>query len=212
MASRAVIMSRSAFTTRDIINNIMAEGDRRLRCCSPELSWHTKAGFLTDLNIQLMNCGHSQDFRDMVPNKMVARYQDSLARHWGGERPLYQSREEREDAWARVGAKENKATWFRKTGAGTVLTVPSTQGGRLAKVVKEALRSAPGYKTLFREQPGPSVRQSLARSNFKPTMTCDRPLCPWTRREEDCNKQCYREGVMYLARSGAVTCQQAIKS
>ena len=73
---------------------------------------------------------------------MVARYQDSLASHRMGDRPLYRSREEREAAWARVGGKENKATCFRKTGASTVLTVPSTEGGKLAMVVKEAIRSA----------------------------------------------------------------------
>ena len=85
MASRAVVLIRSAFTTKDILNIIMAEGDRRLSCSSLQLSWRTQTGLLTDLNIQLMDCGQSPDFRDMVISRIVARYQDSLARHMRGE-------------------------------------------------------------------------------------------------------------------------------
>ena len=42
------------------------------------------------------------------------RYGASLTRHQEGERPLYRSKEEREEAWRRKGGKDDKATWFRK--------------------------------------------------------------------------------------------------
>ena len=37
MSSRAVVMARSAFTTRNTMVILLAEGDRRLKSCSPDL-------------------------------------------------------------------------------------------------------------------------------------------------------------------------------
>ena len=87
MSSRAVVMARSAFTTRNTMVILLAEGDRRRKSCSPDLPWETKAWFLTDLSIHMMDCGHSQSFRDIVISRVVAKYLDSLARHMSGERP-----------------------------------------------------------------------------------------------------------------------------
>ena len=115
---------------------------------------------------------------------------------------MYRSKEEREEAWRRKGGKDDKATWFRKAGASTVMTVPATKESRLAGLVREALQSAPdptGCKTMVREQPGPSVRQCLVRSNPLPRRSCGRPLCPWLRKGEECKMRCFQEGVGYLA-------------
>ena len=154
MSSRAVVMARSAFTTRNTMVILLAEGDRRLRSCSPDLPWQTKAWFLTDLGIQMMDCGHSQSFRDIAITRVVAKYTDSLARHLSGERPMYRSKEEREESLARSGGKSDKTDWFRKIGATTVITVPSTLNSKLAEKVREALKAAPdpsGDSTLVRE-------------------------------------------------------------
>ena len=151
----------------------------------------------------MMECGHSQSFRDIVISRVVAKYLDSLARHMSGERPLYRSREEREESVASSGGKSNKSDWFRKSGAVTVLTVASILGGRLASKVREALKAAPdptGCSTLVREQPGPSIRQSLVRNDPEPRSSCGRSLCPYKPTGELCKMRCYREGVCYVGR------------
>ena len=78
MSSRAMVTARSAFTIRNTMVILLAEGDRRFRSCSPDLPWQTMAWFLTDLAIQVMDCGHSQSFRDIVIIRVVAQYTDSL--------------------------------------------------------------------------------------------------------------------------------------
>ena len=121
----------------------MAEGDRRLRCCHPNLGWGRKAWFLTALSIQMMDCGHSANFRDVVVSRVVARYQESLRKHQGGERPLYRTREEREKACEEAGGRPGRSDWFRECGASTVISVPATDGSKLASKVREALAAAP---------------------------------------------------------------------
>ena len=81
---------------------------------------------------------------------------------------MYRSKEEREESLARFGGKSDKTDWFHKTGATTVITVPSTVNSKLAEKVREALKAAPdpsGCSTLVREQPGRvSVRIRVAKT------------------------------------------------
>ena len=81
MATKSVIMARSAFTTREIKNILLEEGSRRLRNCSPNLPWDTKGDFITALNIQMAEAGHKEEFRDMVTTRVVAKYANSLRNH-----------------------------------------------------------------------------------------------------------------------------------
>jgi hypothetical protein len=203
MSSRALIMPRSAITTRETRNILLEEGNRRLRCCAPSLPWATKAAFLTGFAIDMMDSGHAEDFRDMIVSRVVARYQDSLDKHKRGVRPLYRTKGEREAARAAAGGRPDKSNWFRRSGASAIITVPATQGGKLADRVREALAAAPdptGCATLVREQPGPSVKQALVRSNPRPREECGRPLCPYAMAGESCRQRCYRESVGYMGR------------
>ena len=53
---------------------------------------------------------------------------------------------------------------------------------------------------MVREQPGPSVKQPLVKSNPRPRESCGRALCPYTRAGEKCRERCYRENVGYMGR------------
>ena len=150
-----------------------------------------------------MDSGHKENFRDMIISRVVAKYRNSLAKHECGIKPLYRTKVEREKVRQEAGGRAGKADWFRKTGASAVLTVPATEGGRLAEKVKEALAAAPnpsGCKTLVREQPGPSVKQALVRSNPKPRETCGRNLCPYARTGDKCRQRCYKDSISYMGR------------
>ena len=203
MASRALVSPRSAITTRETKNILLEEGSRRLRACSPSLPWVTKAAILTNFAIQMMDSGHKLGFRDMIVSRVVAKYLHSLGRHERGIHPIYRSREERDAAWAGAGGRPDKSDWFRKSGASAILTVPATEGSKLAEKVREALAAAPnptGCSTLVREQPGPSIKQQLVRSNPRPREECGRELCPFRMAGEKCRERCYREGIGYMGR------------
>ena len=53
---------------------------------------------------------------------------------------MYRSKEKREESLARLGGKSDKTDWFRKTGATTVITVPSTVNSKLAEKVRETCK------------------------------------------------------------------------
>ena len=108
LTRRAVVMARSAFTTRSTMNMLMAEGD---------LGWGRKAWFLTDLSIQMMDCGQSANFKDVVISRVVARYHDSLIKRRRGEKPLCRTKHEREEVCRMAGGRPDKEDWFRKCGA-----------------------------------------------------------------------------------------------
>ena len=52
----------------------------------------------------------------------------------------------------------------------------------------------------MREQPGPSVKQQLVKSNPKPREVCGRELCPYAMAKTACKERCYRESVGYMGR------------
>ena len=208
MASKAIIMQRSAFTTRDKKNILMEEANRRLRNCDPSEPWETKRDHLTTLNIQMMEAGHSQRFRDMVTSRSVARYQNSLQNHRRKERGqeggrwLYRTKEERARQWEEQGGRATKANWFRRGGHTSILNVPATVGSELADRVRKALQqttSPPGLRPGVQERPGRSVAGILSKANPFPRQSCGRHLCPWVARGEDCKERCYRESVCYIA-------------
>ena len=78
MASKKVIMARSAFTTREKLNILVTEGVQRV--CSPSLPWEVKKKCLTRFCHQIRDSGHAQLFRDTVVSKTVASYKNSLDR------------------------------------------------------------------------------------------------------------------------------------
>ena len=207
MASKAVIMERSAFTTKEKKNILMEEANRRLRNCDPSQPWETKRDHLTLLNIQMMEAGHSQRFRDMVTSRSVARYRNSLRNHLRKERGeeggrwLYRTKEERAAQWAEQGGKATKANWFRRGGHTSILNVPATLGSELANRVREVFQTTtapPGLRPGVQERPGRSVVGVLTKANPFPRESCGRRLCPWFARGEPCYERCYRESVCYI--------------
>ena len=172
----------------------MEEANRRLRNCDPDMPWEVKREHLTTLNIQMMVAGHSQQFRDMVTSRSVARYQNSLKNHLRKERGdggrwLYRTKEERERQWEEQGGRASKANWFRKGGHTSIVNVPATLNSELANRVKKVFKettSPQGLRPGVQERPGRSVVGTLTRSNPFPRETCGRQLCPWVARGDSC--------------------------
>ena len=203
MASKSVILASSAFTSREKVNILVNEGNRRLRNHSPHLAWDEKKQDITTLMIQMEECGHKENFRAIVAVRIVSRYMNSLQKHQGGVKRLYRNRREQQAEVAAAGGRASKSNWFQKSGATNLLRVPATPDSGLAKAVEAALgrTAAPtGLQAKVVEEPGRSVKSVLVRSNQFPRKSCGRKLCPWMARGEECMERCYVEGVTYLAR------------
>ena len=165
MASRAVVMAKSAFPASMKKNILLEEGSRRLRNCSPALPWEKKLQHLNTFCLSMTEAGHTEQYRIMIMTRVSARYQKSLQNHQAQVKPMYRSRTEREAAGS--GSKTEKSSWFRKGGFTNTLNIPATPGGKLASLVKEALARCPApgnTKTRVVERGGRSVRGELVRA------------------------------------------------
>ena len=87
--------------------------------------------------------GHAKAFRVMIVTKDIAKYELSLRNHLSGIKPMYRTREEREQYHLAQGGRSTKSTWFRKGGFTCTITIPTTPGGKLATMVRESLASCP---------------------------------------------------------------------
>ena len=143
VSSKDVILARSAFTLREKKNILLEEASRRLCCCSPELSWREKAAHLTDMNLAMLRCGHSEEFRSLITVRAVAKYRNSLKNHKAASRPMYRTRQEMQLQWEQEGGKPTKADWFCKSGATGVLNIPASKNSRLANMVQKVLTTVP---------------------------------------------------------------------
>ena len=203
MASKDVIMARSAFTTREKKNILLEEASRRLRNCSPHCTWEEKCVHITTLNLQMLKCGHKQEFRSMITCRAVAKYRNSLKNHESGVKVMYRRRAEMISQWEQEGGKPTKSDWFRKSGATGVFNLHATHGSWLANTVQKVFNTVPGpekTKILVTERPGRSVKSVLCTANPFPCPSCGRQLCPDTARGQDCRDLCYRESVGYAGR------------
>ena len=139
MASKSVVMASSAFTASEKMNILTNEGNRRLRNHSPHISWKEKRKDLDTLMIQMEECGHTEEFRGLVADRVVSRYQQSLRNHLCGVKRMYRSRKEQQDQVRATGGKTGKSNWFKRGGATNVLRVPATLKSELAEAAKAAL-------------------------------------------------------------------------
>lgn len=116
---------------------------------------------------------------------------------------MYRTLKERQEQVEREGGKADKSDWFKTGGYTAVLKVPATKESKLSTLVQEAIdvtSNPTNTKVKVMEKPGVSVKNSLVRSNPFPRPTCGRKDCPWVRRGEDCQEQCFKEGSCYLGR------------
>ena len=90
-----------------------------------------------------------------------------------------------------------KSFYILTPGATTTITVPSTNGSSLAKLIRAKLKDTgpKGTSVKVLEMPGPTVIQSLVRNNPFPRKSCSRTNCPL----DKCNDNCSKESIVYKA-------------
>ena len=163
MASMEVLVARSAMSLASRIEILVQEGSRRVRNCSLTMPWEKIVPFLNKLMIS-MSWGHyPESVRRLVATRIIARRNTNMDNLENLQRPLY-----RDKATRRRQPKEDKASWFRASGATATIMVPSTPGSGLAKGVRELLQAVPGplgTSTKVLERPGANIHQGLAPNN-----------------------------------------------
>ena len=202
MASRKLVQARSAFSTSKKRSILLEDGMRRLRNCSPELSWTVKAKFLNRFSSDLRCSGHTTSFRRTVLNRVLNKYKVDLSNHLEGSRRMYRTREERENSKDANKFSSQKDTWFRSGGFSSTLTVPVTPGGVLADRVRNNLakgRQPKGTKTKVVEDGGLCTKNVLSKSNQFPRDKCGRDDCVicLQREENKSSVQCVKRSVGY---------------
>ena len=199
MASEQVTWSRSALSARakrDILINDLC---RRLRNCDRWTDRETKEYIISDYCRSLRMGEHKEEFRELVCMRAMRSNMKSWENDRNGIKKIYRNRREVEERWEAEGGRPDKASWFRKGGTTGVLMVPSSARGRIKEKVEKILERMPGpkgQKMKVLEEPGPSIRQSVIKSDPNPNQVCGRSLCPLGR-DDKCHNKCYKEGVQY---------------
>ena len=180
MVRRRVVLATSALPTSVKTSILMEEGSRRLKCCTPQLPWADKVGFLNKFSCDMKNSGHSASYRRNILKRVILRYEMSLSNHLEGTKHMYRTRQERE-MQKKVGPNLNtRDMWFRKDGSTSILTVPPTPNGELVQLVRKNLqksRQPAGTKIKVVEGNGSKTGHLLVRTNQFPRETCHREKC-----------------------------------
>ena len=132
-----VILASSALPWRQKETILVNEAVRRLRNTSDQLGTETQNFHLSVYMVKLKNSGYSAKFRAKIIRKAKAIYFNQKENDRKGLKSLYRSRKQiLED---RKKKKNSKISWWKteKQNFNTVLFVPPTPGGILAKKMRE---------------------------------------------------------------------------
>ena len=199
MASRRVILARSAGPNSEKRAILVQECLRRLRNCSEDIQWSSKAEYVSQLMLDMKHAGHSQHFRETVAKKAIKKYQAQLEDHKAGKKSFYRNRTEIKLDERKRGGKAKKDNWFRHEGFTSTLRVMPTPESQLAKNTAEAMAKCPPpleTKTKVVEQGGSTVGNQLIRSNPFPRNHCNRVHCGLCH-EGGSKGKCYRANIGY---------------
>ena len=176
-----VILASSALPWRQKETILVNEAVRRLRNTTPRLGSETQNFHLNVFMVKLKNSGYSANFRAKIIRKAKAIYSNQLENDRKGTKPLYRSRKQiLED---RSKRKHSKISWWKtgKQNFNTVLFVPPTPGGILAKKMRERqaqLSKNSKLKIKVVEQGGVKIKSLLSKADPFPTQDCISERCP----------------------------------
>ena len=133
----------------------------------------------------------------MVLKRVIAKRENDIHNLETLNHLLYRTKQERS-----LVMKEDKATWFRGSGATATLSIPATRNSCLAKMIRETVSRHPGpvgTSVKVVERPGPPITRGLSRNNPFPRLSCGRNKCPLADSSRGCREDCSSEGILYVA-------------
>ena len=176
-----VILASSALPWRTKETILVNEAVRRLRNTSTKLGPAVQDKHLTKFMAKLQRSGYDDVFRANVIKRAKSIYSLQVDRDVKGIKPLYRSRKQIEND--RLTNPKSKSEWWKKDSQpfNTVIFVPPTPGGKLAKMLREKEKQL-GENSKIRikilESGGLKVKNILCRNDPFPTKTCETQICP----------------------------------
>ena len=233
VASKIVVMATSALPHRVKIATLSQEIIRRMKNTCRKASKYKRADILTEFMKKMKRSGYSAKVRRNVALAGLKGYMNMVRTEAEGGRKVNRPRWEgaRTRRYKKLGAKSN---WFKKSkkskndsrefsggpkkcgrrveGAEaeieTVMFVPHTPGGELARLLQEAddlfIKGKGIGRVRMVERGGTTLKDILCRTNPWATDGCGRgDSCFPCRGEGGRGGNCQREGVVYK-----ITCQE----
>ena len=181
-----VILANSALSWAQKRTILTQEGIRRMKNTSPLLGEEVQNEHLSKFMLKLKNSGYSEKFRAEIVKSVKKAYELIVLKDITGERPMYRSRHQIEKE-----KKENakiKSNWWNKNISNqnekfsTVLFVPPTPHGELARLLKEremALNQNRDMKIKIVESGGTKFKNMIMKSDPFPEKKCENNICPF---------------------------------
>ena len=201
MSSKLTLRSKTAYPPSKVRAMMVEETLRRLRNCSPEMSWNERGAHLTQFAKELKSSGHTENFRVAVFNAAIRKFVNEMKKHNEGKKDMYRSREQREKDMKERGGKTSNDNWFKKNDkrnkrTTSVLNVPFTSNSTLVKKTRNKLgkmKAPEGTHTIILESGGTKLRDQLIKSDPFPNKECGRKDC----KMPECKERCYAGHVNY---------------
>ena len=206
MASRLVIMEKSAHGKNTKRNVVINEVCRILRNCSPYLPWEDVASKVSYFVKRLEFSGYDKKFRYDVVQVAVRRHKRRLEEWEKGGR-MYG--DERTPEVKRLDKTEKRRGWYGKKYE-SVMFIQPTEGSELKKRVQLLARKHK-IKVKVIEKAGLTMKKALQRSDPYPKKVCERADCvvcrlgrPGECRERGCGYElkCKSDGKKYVGQTG----------
>ena len=183
MASKLLMMERSAMPRNMKRSVLTQEGIRIMRNCSEDLPWGRVEEHLTDFALRMKLSGYNAKYRHNIIKSSITGWKRQQEQDRNGTRPMY-----REKSWQKLKRRKEKeikeAHWFKKdkiTKYDFPIFCPCTPNSELLhrwrKVADDVRQES---KEMVRpkivEQSGTSLRSVLCKTSPKET-NCSDPEC-----------------------------------
>ena len=161
------------------------------------MQWTTKLEFVQDYVVRMYHAGYPAKFRQDVVKQAVARYDGMMAADRDGHHPMYRDRNWRKQH-ERKPKPNKKTNWLTRGGFDTVVMVPATPGGELARLFQNVVDANHGpVKVKIQEQGGRSVNSLLQNNNPSRSKGCASPDCLACKHGRGKGGECRRNNVGY---------------
>ena len=162
-SSKYVMLATSAAPWQMKRTVLTQEGIRRLMMCKLSLPARRKSEILSQYMLMLKRSGYNDKFRLEIVKSVKNGFEKILEADRKGEKPMYRSKAWRKSKEMRVNKHSMKKSWYQVGGFNSVVFVPYTPGGVLAKTWRSTLERlmggwAGGLKVV--EQVGKSILTS----------------------------------------------------
>ena len=172
---------------------------RRILNCSSKLNWERDtAPVITEYMLRMKIAGYGEKYRENVVRKALFIYKKKVKDDKQGVRPIF-----RPKFWKREERKKQKEIkkkeWGTKKGHIAPILIPTTPGGKLARMMKEVAdkQAEGGIHFNIVEVGGRTVKSELQRSNPTETKGCDKDDCMGCKPERGKGGRCHKNNVNY---------------